>query len=34
MGEFSLAKLVGDGERAPKEIFRACSEGVDGSELE
>lgn len=34
LGEFSFANLLGDGERAPKESFRACSEGVDGSELE
>lgn len=34
LGEFSFAILVGDGERAPKESFRACWEGVDGSELE
>lgn len=34
LGEFSLASLVGDGERAPKENFRAFWEGVDGSELE
>lgn len=34
LGEFSLASLVGDGERAPKESFRACWEGVEGNELE
>lgn len=34
LGEFCFANLLGDGERAPKESFRACCEGVDGSELE
>ena len=34
LGAFSFANVVGDGERAPKESFRAYCDGVDGRELE